>query len=392
MLGREALAGVPGAIGSVPDGMASAVLAGVNPIHGLYASFAGPIAGGSLASTRLMVVTTTTAAALTAGSTVAGVPAGDRASALALLTVLAGMAMAAAGLLRLGRYTRFVSLSVMTGFLTGVAVNIVFGQIPTLTGASANGSFALARALDILTSPSRIGIPSLAVGLVTMSVFFGLSRTRFVAFASIAGLLAGSLLALAFSSVATVADAGAIPTGIPLPAVPRLSLLSFDLVAGALAVAAVVLVQGAGVAESAPNRDGSLAAPNQDFVAQGAGNLAAGFFKGQPVGASVGQTALNVAAGARTRWASIFSGVRMLVILVAFSGLVGNGGGRLYLSGVDPALAEQIELSGLFDLEVPTRTYAAEPVVGRSTARAVADAEVWRVTRSRAEKRKAVAV
>src|SRR4051794_39254314 len=64
----DALAGLPGAISRVPDGMAASVLAGVNPVHGLYASFAGPIAGGLTASTRLMVITTTSAAALAAGS------------------------------------------------------------------------------------------------------------------------------------------------------------------------------------------------------------------------------------------------------------------------------------------------------------------------------------
>jgi branched-chain amino acid transport system permease protein len=64
------VAGLPGAIASVPDGMASAVLAGVNPVHGLYASFAGPVAGGMTASTKLMVITTTTASALAAGSAV----------------------------------------------------------------------------------------------------------------------------------------------------------------------------------------------------------------------------------------------------------------------------------------------------------------------------------
>jgi SulP family sulfate permease len=533
------VAGIPGAVGSVPDGMASAVLAGVNPIHGLFASFAGPAAGGALASTRLMVITTTTAASLTAGSTVAGVRPDQRANALALLALLAGVAMAVAGLLRLGRYTRFVSLSVMTGFLTGVAVNIVLGQLPGLTGAHASGRFALAKAFDLLTHPGRIDSASLAVGLVAMGLFVAVGRTRFAAFASIVGLVAGSLLAAAFDSVATVADEGSIPTGVPLPAIPKLSLVSFDLVVGALAVAAVVLVQGAGVAESAPNRDGSFSRPNRDFIAQGAGNVAAAIFKGQPVGGSVGQTALNIAAGARTRWASIFSGLWMFVILIAFSGVVGKvalptlaailivaatasirpdriemiwrtsaiskvafaatllstlflsvpaavgigvaislilqlnqealdlrlveltaddagrlverpasatlasntvtaldvygslfyagartlqmrlpdpggavsavvvlrlrgrttlgatslsvladyadrlaaGGGRLYLSGVDPALAEQIEHSKRFDLEGPVRIYDAEAVIGASTARALDDAGVWLVTR-----------
>ena len=63
--------------------------------------------------------------------------------------------------------------------------------------------------------------------------------------------------------------------------------------------------------------------PNQDFIAQGAGNIASGFFKGMPVGGSVGQTALNISAGAQGRWASIFSGIWMLAILALFSGIVG---------------------------------------------------------------------
>jgi sulfate permease, SulP family len=99
--------------------------------------------------------------------------------------------------------------------------------------------------------------------------------------------------------------------------------LSFDLVAGAFAVAVIVLVQGAGVSESAPNPDGAPPSTDRDFLAQGAANLVSGLFRGQPVGGSVGQTALNVAVGARTRWAAIWSGVWMLVILAVFSGVVG---------------------------------------------------------------------
>ena len=102
-LRADAVAGLPGAIGSVPDGMASAVLAGVNPVYGLYASMAGPLAGGLATSTRLMVISTTTAAALAAGSALESVPEADRAASLFLLTLLAGAAMVAAGLAGLGR-------------------------------------------------------------------------------------------------------------------------------------------------------------------------------------------------------------------------------------------------------------------------------------------------
>jgi sulfate permease, SulP family len=98
--------------------------------------------------------------------------------------------------------------------------------------------------------------------------------------------------------------------------------MSFSLVTGALATAAIVLVQGAGVAEAAPNPGDVQPNPNQDIIAQGIGNLASGFFRGIAVGGSVGQTALNVSVGGRTRWAAIWSGIWMLVILAAFSGLV----------------------------------------------------------------------
>src|SRR6478752_1372455 len=84
-LKRDALAGLPGAISSVPDGMAASVLAGVNPVHGLYASIFGPVGGGLTSSTRLMVITTTSAAALAAGSALAGVPEERRSEALFLL-------------------------------------------------------------------------------------------------------------------------------------------------------------------------------------------------------------------------------------------------------------------------------------------------------------------
>jgi SulP family sulfate permease len=324
-LRADVVAGLPGAISSVPDGMAAAVLAGVNPIHGLYASFAGPIAGGLTSSTRLMVITTTTAAALATGSALDDVDPADRPDAVVLLTIIAGVVMVLAGIAKLGRYTRFVSHSVMIGFLTGISANIFFGQIPDLTGAEATGAFALAKAVDVILHPSRVDVPSLLAGVTALGILIGLSRTRLRAVSALVALVVPTAIVTigGGDSVARVEDAGQIPHGVPLPHLPGLSLLSISLVTGALAVAAIVLVQGSGVAEAAPNRDGTVSKPNQDFIAQGVGNLAAGFFRGQPVGGSVGQTALNQAVGGRTRWAAIFSGLWMLVILAAFSGVVG---------------------------------------------------------------------
>ncbi len=322
-LGKDLLAGLPGAVSSVPDGMAAAILVGVNPVQGLYASFAGPITGGLTANTRRMVITTTSASALAAGSALSGVPAAQRPAAVPLVAIIAGAALIAAGVAKLGRYTRFVSYSVMTGFLTGVAVNIVCGQLPDLTGAPAQGAFPLAKAFNVLVHPSQVEVASLLTGLGALAVLLVMSRTPWrVASALVALVIPTAAVVLAgAASVARVGDVGNIPPGIPLPRLPDFGLVSFPLVTGALAVAAIVFVQGAGVAEAAPNADGQPQ-PDTDIAAQGAGNLVSGLFGGLPVGGSVGQTALNVRAGGRTRWAAIFSGVWMLVILAALSGLV----------------------------------------------------------------------
>lgn len=323
---RDLVAGLPGAISSVPDGMASSVLAGVNPAHGLYASFAGPVAGGLGSSTRLMVVTTTSAAALAAGSAVATYDGADRSDAMILLTLLTGLAMLLAAVLRLSRLIRFVSYSVMLGFLTGVAVNMVLGQLGDATGIDAPGEVAVTRAARLLLRLDEADLPTLGASLTALALLVLLGRTRLSVVSSLVALVVPTVavLVLGADSVASVADSGAIPQGLPLPGIPDLSLLRMELVGGALSVAALVLVQGAGVAEAVPNPDGSPSSTRRDFVAQGVGNLASGLFGGQPVGGSVGQTALNVAAGARSRWAGIWSGLWMGAILVVFAGAVGE--------------------------------------------------------------------
>ena len=286
---------------------------------------AAPIVGGMGASTRLMVITTTSAAALAAGSGISGLQEEDRADALILLTLLAGGFMIVAGLFKLGRYTRFVSHSVMLGFLSGVAVNIVLGQLADLTGGHGEGGTAIARAFDLLRNPSELDLASTLVGVGALALLAGLARTPLAIVSTLVALVVPTAVVLlaGLDSVAQVDDTGAIPSGVPLPGLPDLSQFSVSLLAAAAAVAAIVLVQGAGVAESAPNDDGPSNA-NRDFVAQGAANVAVAALRGMPVGASVGQTALNTASGARTRWGSIWTGIWMLVILAAFSGVVGK--------------------------------------------------------------------
>jgi sulfate permease, SulP family len=321
----DLLAGLQGAVSSVPSGMATAVLAGVQPIQGLYASMAGPTAGSLTAGTRLMIIAPTGAAALGAASALHNVPADKRPDAVAVLTILVAAALVAAGLLRLGRYTRFVSHSVMIGFLTGVSVNIICGQVAGLTGATPHGQINVLKALSVLLHPGRINLASLLTGLAAMAILAVVTRTRL----ALAGMLLAVIVPTAVvaatgaTSVARVRDTGHIKPGIPVPAVPDFRLLSFGMISGALAVAAIILVQGAGVSEVAPSDDVRPQAGNRNLIAQGVANIASSLLRGIPVGGSLGDTSVNVRSGARTRLAGVASGVFMGVILVAFSGAVG---------------------------------------------------------------------
>jgi SulP family sulfate permease len=176
----------------------------------------------------------------------------------------------------------------------------------------------------VLTHPANIDLASLLTGLGALAILVLLARTRLAMVSALVALVIPTVVVIlaGLDSVARVGDAGDIPRGIPIPQLPDFGNFSFGLVTGALAVAAIVLVQGAGVAEAAPNSDGTPSDINRDIIAQGTANLASGFFRGVAVGGSVGQTALNVSAGARSRWAPIWAGLWMLLILVAFSGLV----------------------------------------------------------------------
>jgi SulP family sulfate permease len=189
-----------------------------------------------------------------------------------------------------------------------IGVNIILGQIPDMLGVKAVGDIALTKAINALAEPSEIVWASLAVGLAALALLVLLGRTRLGLFSSVIALVVPTVVVIlvGVEPVQRVSDLGTIPSGLPVPTLPDLSALSPGVITGALAVAAIVLVQGAGVAEAAPNPDGSRSNSNIDLAAQGIGNVASGLFGGQPVGGSVGQTALNVSAGARSRWGGIW--------------------------------------------------------------------------------------
>lgn len=337
---RDGIAGLTVAIASVPGGMAGGLLAGVNPIYGLYASMVGPIVGGLLASTQLMVINNTSAVSLVAGQALVGVAADQRDSNLFLMVVLAGVFAIVFGLLGFGRMTRFVSYSVMTGFLVGIAVVLILSQLPTVVGYKVEGANRITQTLDLLSRLDEVKFVALGLSALTAALIFLLQRTRLRSFGGLLAIAAPTALVVLFNleDVQIVRDVGTIPGGIPMPVLPALAD-TLEVLTGAMSVAVIVLVQGAGVSQSVPNPDGSRSRASRDFIAQGAANVAAGLFQGLPVGGSLGATALNVASGASRRWAAVFAGLWMAVIMIGFPGLVA----RVTM----PALAALLILAGI---------------------------------------------
>lgn len=325
VLRNDGVAGLTVTVSSVPDGMANGLLAGVNPIYGLYANMVAPVVGGLLSSSRLMIINSTSAAALVAGQSLLSFSAEDRADALFLMVILTGLIAVALGLLRLGRLVRFVSLSVMTGFVTGIAIVLILTQLPTISGITPTGGSLLTRTLDLVENIHRIHLPSLGLALLTLVLAVGLRRTPWLG--RVSSLIAVGLptaIAFGFSldGVATVGGIGAISGSLPLPRLPSLDNLSVELVTGAFSVAIIAVIQGAGVSQTVPNPDGSPISTSRDFSAQGAANVAAGLFSGLPVGGSLSGTAVSMISGASRRWAAIFSGVLMVVVVVALPDLI----------------------------------------------------------------------
>jgi SulP family sulfate permease len=290
VLRQDVSAALINAVVSVPDGLASAALAGVNPLFGLYTSIAAPIGGSLLASAQLMQVATTSASALAAAQAIAAYPAAQRAEAMFLLVVLIGLCLVAFGLLRLGRLVRFISHAVMTGFLSGVAVVLVLDQLAPLLGASPTGSNEVTQFVDLLSRFKEFDPHTIIVGALALALATGLARTRVATFSSLIALVVPSILVvlLGWTSVSLVSNVSVIPRGLPTPSLPDLALLTPSLVGSALAVAAVIAVQGAGVSQSVENPDGSPVSPSRDMLAEGVANVASGLLSGIPAGGSVG--------------------------------------------------------------------------------------------------------
>jgi len=325
-LTADLIAGITTALVTIPDGLASAILAGVNPVHGLYGLMVGtPLAALTLSS-QYMFVANTGAIAVAVGEALVEYQNGSQLiTALVTLTVMVGVFQLALGFLKLGWITNYVSNAVLVGFMTGIAVLIILGQVPYLTGFESEYSNKVLASFETLVNPGLWHLPTILVAVITIALIVILKRTRLAKFNMIFALVAASALAIftnnvlaEFGSVELLGDIAPIPEGFPQPKLPSLSLVS-ALIAPAMAIGLVGLIQAAGVSRSVPNADGNYPDASRDFLGQGIANTASGIFQGLPIGGTMSETSVNISSGAKTRFASLFSGLIIILLVLLFA-------------------------------------------------------------------------
>ncbi|WP_280829230.1 solute carrier family 23 protein [Mycobacterium sp. OTB74] len=315
---RDVIAGLVTGLFSIPEGMAYASIGGFNPVAGLYSGMLSTVVGSLFARTVLMVTTLTSALALSSRSVLkaAGLDPLDPRN-IAALAVVVGLVMLAFGLLNFGSVMDFVSNAVMTGFTTGIAVQIIAGVIHDATGYQPSHHNTVRKLIEAFSHIGSWQPTACAVAGATVAVWavFRLIKPL-EAFATLIALVVVTIAVAALRlKVETVGDIAKIPNTLPPFVFPSTSGM-VQLLTGGVAVALVGLAQAAGIAAAVPNPDGSKSSTSGDFVAQGAANVVGGFFGAMPTGGSLSRTGVAVSAGAQTRWTGVFAGLWLLVLVL----------------------------------------------------------------------------
>lgn len=316
--------GLSVAMVSIPEGMAYALIAGVNPIYGLYAGMLTVIVGSLFSSTKLMIITLTNAIALIVADNL-GFLGDDIVRGIATLTLLIGLIQFLLGILKLGTLVRFISNEVMAGFIAAVATIIIFGQIEELVGYQGNVdvggqlSGRIVEGIVIIVTPWHWDPATATMGFLTIGVLLALKRTKLERFAdfSVVAIIAVVVGVLSLGSVMIVQDISVIPNELPSLVAPDYTLIP-GLAPAALAIAIVALIESAGISSAFPNPDKSKIDSSRNFTAHGLANLAGSLIAALPGGGSMSRTAINLDAGSLTRFGGVLAGAIVILSVALF--------------------------------------------------------------------------
>ncbi len=311
----------------VPQGMAYAELAGLPAITGLYTTVVCLVAYAAFGPSPYLVLGPDSSLGPIIAAIILPLAAGsmERAVGLAgMLALLVGAIAIGAGLARLGFISDLLSQPVRLGYMAGLALVIIVGQLPKLFGFSIDGGNVLVDIREFLANLDQTNAYALGIGLLALAIILGLKRWL----PTLPGILIGVVVTLVLSAVLDLAArgvdvVGVLPQGFPMPALPSVELSDLPLlVGGAIGITLVAVGDTVSVSAGFASKRGTEVDTDQEIVAIGTANVAAGFFGGFPVSTSSSRTAVADQAGAKSQLTGLVAAVLVLAMLLFVPGLV----------------------------------------------------------------------
>jgi SulP family sulfate permease len=328
-LRADFVAGLTVATVAVPQAMAYAMAAGVDPVNGLFSAIVVTAVGAIFDSSRQLINGPTNATSIAVLSATAAVAAEDKLAVVLLLGCMIGTIQLAITLLRLGDLTRYISHSVVVGFTLGAGTLLVLDQLKNLLGQKTVGgadAYFLVRVWRSLVEGGPVHGPTLAVGLTSIGLAVALraAKTRLrwplfpellfivVAMATVTGLFG--------LDAAGVKVVGAIPASLPRFSPPHGTLETVRALApSAFAIALLGLLEALAMAKGIAAITGQRLDLNQQCLSEGLANFTGSFFQSIPGSGSLTRSAINQQAGARTQWSGVWSAAAVALIMLLFA-------------------------------------------------------------------------
>ena len=329
-LRRDVVAGIVLAAILIPQGMAYAQLAGLPAVTGLYTTVACLVGYAVFGPSRVLVlgpdssISPLILAAIT--PLLAGGDAGTAIALAGMLAVLVGLTEIGLGVGRLGFVADLLSKEVQVGYMNGLAITIIVGQLPKLFGFSTDADSFLAEVRAFFDGLDGTSAATLAVGLAVFAVLLVMPRISkrlpAVLVAVVGATVLSAVLNLADHGVDTV---GSLPRGVPAPSLPWTSASDIPpLLIAAIGITLVSLTDTIATAASFAARRGEEVEPDQEMIGMGAANIAAGLFQGFAVSTSGSRTAVAEQSGAESQVTGLVGAALVVVLLVFLNSLLAD--------------------------------------------------------------------
>ena len=351
-------AGLSVAAIALPVGIAYADLAGVPAVVGMYSAIFPLLAYALFGSSRQLMTGPDAATCIIVAASLGPLAGGDPERYLALmviLTLMTGILYVVAGFSRLGFIANFLSQPILTGYLNGIALIIIAGQLRKLFGYSGEAEEFFPKLTEFIVQLDQSHLPTLVLGLGLLAALLILRRIapRLPAalVVVVAGIIMVVMLGLDQNGVAVL---GSVPAGLPSLHIATFESATFKMLfADAAGIALVSFTSGVLTAKSFARRNRYEVDANQELIAFGACNIASGLAQGFPVTGADSRTAVNNAMGGKTQLVGVVAAAAMLVILFFLTGPLG------YVPTAALAAVIMVSAVGLFDFRELRNLYEA---------------------------------